>query len=77
VPFENPEESPNAITINGEKGWGGLLVNTENWFYYENLFIRATTESERYPSYLAVKIKVCGNETMFAKTNEVEEIEVT
>jgi len=47
------------------------LISTEIPFYYEDLYIRATTESERYPAYLAINFKVCGNETISVKTKDV------
>jgi len=75
--FTNPEESPDGVTLVGDSGFEGLLVFTEKPFHYKNLYIRATTESELYPAYLPVNIKICGNETLTAKSREVEYIYMT
>jgi hypothetical protein len=70
-PFTNPPESPNALTIIGENGFGGLMVNTEFWFDYVknyDVYVRATTDSELFPAYIPINIKVCGNETLSTKS---------
>ena len=54
----------------GDKGFEGLLVNTELPFHYKDLYIRAATENARFPAYLAVNVKICGSETITAKDKE-------
>ena len=84
VKFYNPAESYDGAEIQEDEyntlgeytGDGGIMVNTQFNFTYDNLYIRAATENANFPAFLPLILKVCGFETVTPKENDPEELDM-